>query len=117
MKNVLISVVASVITTIAVIFIMHSMNPECHGHEGCSKSKTECSKEGKKCAKGAKCHKEGEEKTCKPGCTKACCAKSADAKGCKPGCTKACCAAKVADSTSTEGEIEVTEEVEEVIEE
>ena len=99
MKNVLISVVASIITTIAVIFIMHSMNPECHGHEGCSKAKTECSKDGKKCAKGEGCHKKGEEKTC------------------KPGCTKACCTMKIVDSTSNEEEVEVTEEIEEVIEE
>ena len=85
MKNVLISAVTAIVTTIVVMFIMHSMHPaECHGHDGCSKNKTECSK--KSCDKsGKKCSK-------------------ADAKTCKKGCTKPCCAKKgeVSDSTSVE---------------
>ena len=116
MKNVVISAVTAVITTVVVMFIMHSMNPECHGQEGCSKSKTECSKDGKKCSKSGKTCSKADAKSCKKDCTKPCCSKSADAKTCKKGCTKPCCAKKgteVIDSLATE----VIDEVEEIIEE
>lgn len=100
MKNVIISAITAIITTLVVMFIMHSMHPaECEGHKGCSKSKTECSKDGKKCSKA-------NAKECKKDCKKACCTKSAEAKTCKKGCTKPCCAKKaegeVSDSTSVE---------------
>jgi len=40
------------------------------------------------------------EKTCEPGCTKACCAKKE--KTCEPGCTKACCTDSISDQVNTE---------------
>lgn len=110
MKNVLVSAITAVVTTLLVVFVMHSMGHGCcdGSHEGCSKHKTECSKDGKKCTKeGKKCDKD---------CKKPCCAKKdGEAHSCKPGCTKPCCAKKAADSLASE-ETE-TVEVEEIIEE
>jgi len=77
MKNVIISAVTAIITTLVVIFIMHSMHPaECDGLKGCSKHKTECSK--KSCDKGGKKCSKANAKECKKDCKKACCAKKAE---------------------------------------
>lgn len=78
MKNILISAVTALVTTLLVMFICHNMCGSCKG-DSCHKPKTECVK-GKSCCKKGK-------------------------KECKKDCKKACCKKAESDSTATETEV------------